>query len=461
MNTVIASTAGQGKTLHLAGAPPSGWQNLGYDDSAWASTVAEAGAVYRPPLSGSTWVTYASGNLAAADEWLLRDTFTLPAHTIITASLRIAADDYTEAVYVNGHAVSSSEVGGGADWATYDVAALLVGGANVLAVHIKNGPPAAINPSSLDYVLTVQDNSGQKIRLVHGAGPVCWEHDAVTFRLRSADQDQLVTPIPTMALQPSQILGKDAATGVPMWSPIAPPPPPPPPVHTTFDTPDETITGTTDYPSPPPAPPPDAQRVCGAAEEMANTLVRIYDAMVWLINKEKGNILAAFTGSLKRELSAQLVSLLTEAELAQFEIDAAQLVGDILLAAADALLGLATKLPQIQNSEMLAPTGDGIYQVIRNCAWQALWLRGGDYLLESASSDSLGTRDHWQTYLNGDWSFFAGSTLPGIDADHLPWQLVMLDAIIKNTPDATWQNAAWTGANKPSTQCAGATGYPP
>lgn len=131
--------------------PPSGWETIGYDDSAWAVPVERSGA-YGSPLAGAIdlWPTNFSqyydppGPTFETEEALFRTVFTLPAIDILTATLWWNADDSPTFIYVNGTLVDSwtaPPVAGG-DHPPRDVnvaSLLLPGQLNVIAGDSSEG----------------------------------------------------------------------------------------------------------------------------------------------------------------------------------------------------------------------------------------------------------------------------------------------------------------------------------
>jgi len=131
----------------------------------WAACTAA------PPvhLAGCSWIWYPEGNPAqdapVARRWF-RFSFILPPGTkIVSASLRVSADDWFSA-RLNGRAL-----GEGGDWHAGrqfdDLAATLRPGSNVLAVVAENrAANVPANPAGLIACLEIRDSEGRKSRWV-------------------------------------------------------------------------------------------------------------------------------------------------------------------------------------------------------------------------------------------------------------------------------------------------------
>lgn len=142
--TTIVSAAGTGKVFRL-GAEPSGWHQPGFDDSAWAPTVATS-TVYSAPWTtpaGATWVSETAGSRPSLEEFLLRHEFTLGANAITASPLQINADNMVTGIWINGVYIYAegtlSNVGRPYWTVNMDPALLLPGETNVLGLRIKNG----------------------------------------------------------------------------------------------------------------------------------------------------------------------------------------------------------------------------------------------------------------------------------------------------------------------------------
>jgi len=115
--------------------PPANWYAPEYDDSAWSAsaTILPAGSAPDGELSAAALVWYTT-TVTAGDGALLRRSFDLAEGAISEATLRVQVDNYIEAIYINGHALTTTE-GGNLAVQEYDVAAyLLPGRTNTIAI---------------------------------------------------------------------------------------------------------------------------------------------------------------------------------------------------------------------------------------------------------------------------------------------------------------------------------------
>jgi len=139
--------------------PPSGWETPAYSDSSWSSAVAAGSSVGRDPaLSTSTVIWSASSAASSTEQTLTRQTFTLPAGTIRSATLVLQCDDDCPlGAYINGTLVPGSietTTGtGSAQTFSLPTAQLTAGGSNLIAVGGANGH-SALN-AWIAYKLTV------------------------------------------------------------------------------------------------------------------------------------------------------------------------------------------------------------------------------------------------------------------------------------------------------------------
>jgi len=136
ITTTIENSAGTVKCLSLwngssNNAPPAGWQDTDFDDSAWPN------AVHATPLfSGNLTGLWASGAPASDTEQVLyRHHFTIPTGVITGARLYVSKASNDEAGYFNGVAIvpfPGSGIQASPD--SINFSELVAGGENVLAV---------------------------------------------------------------------------------------------------------------------------------------------------------------------------------------------------------------------------------------------------------------------------------------------------------------------------------------
>jgi hypothetical protein len=139
--TFVSSTSAKAMSLWNGtsnNAPPTGWQTVGYDDSAWAAAVVATEAAGFPSISGASpiWRTTTPAN--DAEQALTRYTFTLAVTSITTATLEIQADNRLISVWINGTSISINPSSGLAQTIMISPALLVASGSNLLAVHGQN-----------------------------------------------------------------------------------------------------------------------------------------------------------------------------------------------------------------------------------------------------------------------------------------------------------------------------------
>lgn len=114
--------------------PPAGWEQPGYDDSAWSAATEQADSAN---VTGAKEI-WGSSVQSATEECLFRLSYTAGAGARTSASLQITADDSVVEIYHNGlYLGSKSTVKSTVLTITMDPA-LVVTGANVLAVWVRN-----------------------------------------------------------------------------------------------------------------------------------------------------------------------------------------------------------------------------------------------------------------------------------------------------------------------------------
>ena len=140
----------------FAGAPPSGWETLAFDDTAWPAAVVSADIPYIP-ATDTIWYEHFSIWWAEA---VLRHHFTLPDAVLASASIQIGVDDAVWSVAINGHEIPGAQrltFPERPPVSVYDIptAWLNVGGAdNVLCAWGKNDDDTS--GAGFDYLLTFQ-----------------------------------------------------------------------------------------------------------------------------------------------------------------------------------------------------------------------------------------------------------------------------------------------------------------
>jgi hypothetical protein len=288
------------------------------------------------------------------------------------------------------------------------------------------------------------------VRLRHSSGQGYWQSRGDVTEEWAGGAKCIKLPFDTLSTPPTTVLGRDVTTGLPMWSALIQPPPPPPPVDSTFTTPDDTGTGT-----PTPLPPPlDSERICGAAEQMAKQLVDIANIAVMTINSAKNSILTLWGNILKKQVADDIGAALLAAEAASIFVTLVPFLLGLAVLGATAVIATASNLPTIEEPNPLVPMGNSIFHIIHCQAYCSLQASHGNYLTAADDPTGVGTRQRWRDALVADWSFFQGSTIPGVNGtDNLPWQLGILVSILDHTTDSLWQLEASDGAHLACTFC--------
>lgn len=138
------------------GAPPSNWPGLSFDDSSWATAVAQPLDNVHPTPSGATWISYTDANVPPLSEWLARINFTLSGGLVHSLTIQYNVDDYLLGVWLNGIQVASADAT--ASYAIRTVAipvsALVIGGQNVLGMGVQNSTTNT-NPTGLVALLSI------------------------------------------------------------------------------------------------------------------------------------------------------------------------------------------------------------------------------------------------------------------------------------------------------------------
>lgn len=142
-HVLLSSTAA--KTLDLwngssNNAPPSNWETTGFSDAGWTTAVVPTGGT-ATTISGASRLWPSGSPSNSTQRALFRETFTVPAGTITTASMVVEADDHIIGVYINGTFMGSANGNPGVQVARLTLAVdptLLVTGSNLLALEVAN-----------------------------------------------------------------------------------------------------------------------------------------------------------------------------------------------------------------------------------------------------------------------------------------------------------------------------------
>lgn len=171
--TNFYSTVGTGKKF-LLGSAPAGWQNVGFDDSAWTAPVLETGGGPLPGITGAQRITSNDGNVSITASFLFRLAFTLPAGTVLSAVSTVLEDNISS-VWINGTLISTYTrvVGDTSAPAAISFDPTLLGTNNVLAIQITNGfAGLGANPMSVEYLLAITQASDGALAVEHGGAAV-------------------------------------------------------------------------------------------------------------------------------------------------------------------------------------------------------------------------------------------------------------------------------------------------
>lgn len=112
-------------------APPTNWQDPSFSDASWSAAVLNSSYPSGPDGSGQIWAEYPG--VADTEQVLTRQTFTLPAGTITTATIRIFCVTFV-GVWINGVFLPGSATGSDVTL-TVPPSLLLPGAANLIATH--------------------------------------------------------------------------------------------------------------------------------------------------------------------------------------------------------------------------------------------------------------------------------------------------------------------------------------
>ena len=157
---IYADGAGSGSGNN---APPSGWQLPGYSDSSWATPVVPTGgSTGTNDITGSACLWPTSAPASATAEALFRQSFTISAGTITSATLTIEADDKIVSAYLDGTylGTATGTPGTSVGKIVFSVSpALLTAGTHVLAVHVANLATTTTGAAWVAYGLSVQTST--------------------------------------------------------------------------------------------------------------------------------------------------------------------------------------------------------------------------------------------------------------------------------------------------------------
>ncbi|GAC1519353.1 MAG: hypothetical protein NVS2B16_25570 [Chloroflexota bacterium] len=122
-------------------AAPANWQTVAFNDTAWTNpVVATGGAATTIPNATKLWTTATPAGLT--EIILIRHSFTLAAGTYQSISLTIQADNFIDAVYMNGTLIGSATNGvpgtSESNAKLSITASLLIAGTNVVAIQARN-----------------------------------------------------------------------------------------------------------------------------------------------------------------------------------------------------------------------------------------------------------------------------------------------------------------------------------
>ena len=148
----------------FSGSPPSGWETVGFDDSAWAFASVSSAPTIIPPAS-TIWIT---PDNVAYDECLFRQHFYLPTNAA-ASSMQIQLEAYSnyEQLYINGHLIDGANYLGSdvpSPGMTYQIPVSylnLNGADNVLALWVKaQNDTAGAGPAWIVTITGIQAPTG-------------------------------------------------------------------------------------------------------------------------------------------------------------------------------------------------------------------------------------------------------------------------------------------------------------
>ena len=148
----------------FSGSPPSNWQTVGFDDSAWAFASVSSAPTIIPPAS-TIWIT---PDNVAYDECLFRQHFYLPTNAAAsTMQIQLEAYSQYEQLYINGHLIDGANYLGTdvpSPGMTYQIPVSylnLNGADNVLALWVKaQNDTAGAGPAWIVTITGIQAPTG-------------------------------------------------------------------------------------------------------------------------------------------------------------------------------------------------------------------------------------------------------------------------------------------------------------
>lgn len=141
---VISTTAAKKLSLWNGSsnnAPPANWQTVAFNDSGWAAAVVATGGA-ATTITGASKLWAATTPAGLTEQVLVRHSFTVAAGTYQDIAFKVEADNFVDAVYLNGTLLGSALNGVPAvseSRATFSITpSVLIVGTNVLAIQGRN-----------------------------------------------------------------------------------------------------------------------------------------------------------------------------------------------------------------------------------------------------------------------------------------------------------------------------------
>ncbi len=117
-------------------APPDGWRNIAYDDSAWGAAVQDT-APGNPIIAGTQAIWPSVPPADNTEQCCLRKTFTGPSGVVSLATIQVNADDVAD-VWINNVFIGRASGAGTTHTFNVPPAAILPGATNAIAVLAAN-----------------------------------------------------------------------------------------------------------------------------------------------------------------------------------------------------------------------------------------------------------------------------------------------------------------------------------